>query len=285
MLALRNRLALVLGLWTAATLGPAAAFAVVGPFDGAPTAAHAAVLAVLFTAGALVARLVVGRIRDPAMRLREGLELGGPMAVSAIPLLASFVVFFEVGIDTALALGVGGVVGFLAAFLVGYLADRVVIGRARSASERRVTFAASKRPPSGARLAVAGLGVAAAAVWGALALRHGSALDAFVPAMLGLSQLRPLFRGRVRRRYEITDRGLINRVGHLPWEKFDGFVVTDDALVLHGNVWPFGTVAFDRESVDDLDEVVAALDRHLPRGAGDHEDPSLLDNFRTVLGS
>lgn len=285
MLALRTRLALVLGLWAAATLGPAGAFAVAGPFDGAPTAAHAAVFAGLFTAGALVARLVLGRIPDPATRLRDGLELGGLMAVSAVPLLAAFAVFFAVGIGTALALGVGGVVGFLAAFLVGYLADRVVVRRARSASERRLTFRARKRPPSRLRLAVAGAGVVGAAVWGALALREGPALGAFVPAMLGLSQLRPLLQGRRRRRYEVTDRGLINWIGHLPWEKFDGFAVTDDALVLHGNVWPFGTIAFDRESVDDLDEVVAALDRYLSRGDDDHEDPSLLDNLRTVMGS
>jgi len=68
--------------------------------------------------------------------------------------------------------------------------------------------------------------------------------------------------------------------GHLPWEDFDGYQLTDDDLILYGNIWPFGTVAYDRESVDDLEAVVDALDRYLPQLEGDHEDPSMLDNLR-----
>ena len=93
-----------------------------------------------------------------------------------------------------------------------------------------------------------------------------------------LSRLRP-------RQYEILDAGLVTTFGHLPWEDFDGYHLTDDDLILYGNVWPFGTVAYDRESIDDPEAVVDALDRHLPQIEGDHEDPTAIDNIRQEVFS
>ncbi len=217
MLALRNRLALVLGVWTAATLGPPATYVVAGPFDAAVSPREVAVVAGLFLAGALAARALIGRMDDPATRLREGVELAGLMALPGLTALAAFPLVFVDTAATAVAFGAGGAAGFLTAFLVGYLADRAVIARARDATEHGVTFSAKKRPASRLRLAFAVAGVVGAAVWGAVTIADGPLLAAFVPAMLGLSQLGPLLQGRVRRRYEITDRGLINWIGYLPW--------------------------------------------------------------------
>lgn len=122
-------------------------------------------------------------------------------------------------------------------------------------------------------------------VWAGITITAGPSVLVVVPSLIGLSQLDTLLRGRWRRRYVIADDGIITVFGMLPWENVDAYALTDDALLLYGNAWPFGTVAFDRESVTDLDAVVAALDRRLPQRDGSHEDPSPLDNVRRELGA
>ncbi len=54
------------------------------------------------------------------------------------------------------------------------------------------------------------------------------------------------------------------------WEQFDGYMITDQALVVHRTApWRL-PLYFDRESLDDVDAVVDAIGRHLPRlPAGD----------------
>lgn len=284
--ALRTRLALALGLWTAATVGPPAAYAVGGPFDGTVTPVDVALPAALFAVGVLAARRGLSGMNDPCPRFRDGLELAGLLALPGVVALAAFPLAYARGVTAALPIGAGGAVGFLAAFLVGYLADRRVVARKRARSADRVAWSARKRPGSRYQRPLAGVVVASAAVWGVGVALDGSPVFALVPAIIGVAWLPQLLTGLRRRRYEITDGGLVTQFGHLTWDQFDGFSVSEEALVLHGNVWPFGRLAFDRSSVADEDAVIDALDRHLPRvAAEDSDDPTPLDNLREAGGA
>ena len=285
MVSLVDRLAVLVGMWTVYTAAPPVAYLVGGPFGGSPTAVDWAVIVGLFVIGAAVAKRAVGRVSDPADRFRDGIELGGLMALAACVMFVSVPVGLREGLVAAVPFGVGGVVGFFTAFLVGYTADQAVIDRARSTTDHSLVWSARKRPDAvwvrGLRVvgAVAALGVA----W--LVGTAGGQLLAAFWALVGALQLGLLVQSRRRRRYELVDAGLITVFGHLPWDDFDGYECTDEALLLYGNVWPFGTIAYDRESVDDLDAVLDALDRYLPGLEDGHQDPSVVDGFRELLSA
>lgn len=288
MVALRDRLALLFGLWTASVLAPPVAFALGGPFDGSPTLLDGTVTAGLFVLGGLMARTGLERISDPAERLREGVEMAGGMAVGGVVLFGAAPVAYVYGVVAAVPFGIGGAVGFATGFLIGYVADQAVVARSRASSEFRLEWSAKKRPPSRSRYkrAMDVVGVVTALGMVVFSLTNDLWPYALfwvgMAAVIGRKYL-PLVRRR--RQYELTDDGLIGWVGHIPWEKFDSYSVTEEAVVLNGNVWPFGTLAFDRESIDNADAVIDALDGFLPRQEGSHDDPSPLDNFRQALGS
>lgn len=288
MVALRDRLALLFGLWTASVLAPPVAFALGGPFDGSPTLLDGTVTAGLFVFGGLVARTGLERIGDPAERFREGVEMAGGMAVGGVVLFGAAPVAYVYGVVAAVPFGVGGAVGFVTGLLIGYVADQAVVARSRASSEFRLEWSAKKQPSprSRRRRAIDILGTVLG-FW----MAASTALDRLWPytlfwlaitLLIGREYL-PLLRRR--RQYELTDDGLIGWIGHIPWEKFDSYSVTEEAVVLNGNVWPFGTLAFDRGSIDDADAVIDALDGFLPRQEGSHDDPSPMDNFRQALGS
>ncbi|QRV15513.1 hypothetical protein JMJ58_01015 [Haloterrigena salifodinae] len=267
------------------TFGPLISFATRGPFDGTVTVGDLAVGIGVFAIGTVIARLGLRWIANPAERFRDGIEMAGPMAVAGVVLIAAFPAVPVIGVAGAVPFGVGGAIGGIATFFVGYIGDRAIVARTRAATDHRLVWRAAKRPASRWHRAASGVAIAATIVWAGIAVTDGPLVLAAVPLLLGLSQLETLLRGRWRRRYEITDGGLITVFGMLPWENFDTYALTDDALLLYGNTWPFGTVAFDRESVADLDAVVAALDRRLPEQDGSHENPSPLDNIRQELGA
>lgn len=270
-------------MWTVGTFGPLISFAIRGPFDGTVTVGDLAVGIGVFAVGTVLAGLGLRRVGNPAERFRDGLEMAGPMVGSGVVLLAAFPAGLVVGVTGAVPFTIGGTIGFLAAFLVGYVADRAIVVRTRASTDHRLVWRATKRPASRWRQGVSGVTVAAAIVWVGVTIIAGPSVLVVVPLLIGLSQLDTLLRGRWRRRYEIADDGVITVFGMLSWENFDAYALTDDSLLLYGNAWPFGTVAFDRESVTDLDAVVAALDRRLPQQDGSHEEPSLVDTVRQEL--
>ena len=285
MVSLADRLAVLLGSWTVCTIAPPLSYGAGGPFDGSVAAVDGGIVVALAVAGVVGARVAIERGPDPAERFREGLALGGPMALAAIVMFVSLPVGLVEGLVAAAPFGVGGVLGFFLAFLVGFLADRTVVARSRAATDHRLVWTAKKRPDAVwlRGLRVVGAVVALVVAW--LVGTAGGQLLAAFWALVGLLQLGLLVVSRRRRQYELVDAGLITAFGYLPWAEFDGYETTDEALLLYGNVWPFGTIAYDRASVDDLDAVVEALDRYLPREEEAHQDPSVVDAFRELLSS
>ena len=280
-----GRLAALLGMWTACTAAPPVAYLVGGPFDGGLTAVDAGVVVGLFAVGAGGAAVGCRRLADPATRFRDGTELGGLLGLAGATMIAAFPVSLTAGLVAAVPFGVGGAAGFLTAFLVGYVADRTVVDRSRAASDHRLVWRATKRPEAtwvrGLRVG----GAVAAFVVAVLVGTAGGRLLAAFWALVGLFLFGHLVASQRHRRYELVDDGLITAFGFLPWSQFDAFEPTDDALLLYGSVWPFGTIAYDRASIDDPEAVVEALDRYLPRQEADHQDPSVVDRFRELLSS
>lgn len=284
MLALRTRLALLLGCWTAVTVGPPVAWVAVGPFGGGLVPAHLVAPVALLVVGFWFARLGLAQVEDPADLLRDGLGLAGPMSLSGVPLVGGILLTFS-DLVSGTAIAAGGAAGFLGAFLAGFVADRAVLARRRG--EGALRFSARKPAASRPRRAIAAVGLLGGAVWAALELSAGDLTMAVVPVMLGLGQVPPLVRHWRTRSYEVTDAGLVAWSGHLQWADFDGVAVTDDRIELQGTVWPFGSLAWDRDSIANDAAVVAAFERHLPRVEPDRErdDPSPLDNLRQAFGS
>jgi len=284
MASLRTRLALLLGCWTAVSLGPAAGWFLLGPVDAGLAPTYLGLLVALFVAGVSLARVGVARVEDPALLLRDGLGLAGLMALSGVPLVGGILLTF-VDVVTGATVAVGGAASFLAAFLVGFVADRAVLARRRG--EDALGFRATKPPRSRSRRTLAAAGVVGGAVWAALELSAGDLTMAVVPGLLLIGQVPPLVRHWRTRSYAITDAGLVAWSGHLEWSNFDGVAVTDDRIELQGTVWPFGSLAWDRDSIANDEAVLAALESHLPRVEPDRErdEPSPLDNLRQAFGS
>jgi len=285
MRSLVGRLAALLGAWTACTAAPPVAYLVGGPFDGVVTVADAGIVVGLFGLGAIGGAVGCRRLADPAERFRDGTELGGLLGLAGVVMIASFPVSLADGIIAAAPFGIGGVAGFLAAFLVGYVADRAVVERSRAATDHRLVWRARKRPEA---TWVRGLRVVGAAAAVGVALLVGTAggrLLAAFWALVGGLLVAHLVASQRRRRYELVDAGLITAFGFLPWAQFDGYEYTDEALVLYGSVWPFGTIAYDRASIDDPEAVLDALDRYLPQGEDTHREPSVVDGVRELLSS
>ena len=280
MRSLRDRLAVLFGVVAVCVAVPPLWYVIGGPFGGAVTVVDAGLAVGLFVVVTAGSKLALLGVDDPARRFRKGVEYGGLIAVAGFVPLVGFVVAPMNGLVAAVPFGVGWALGIAAAFLVGYVADRAIIRRSRAETDTRLVWSAKRRPERGrVRLLQIATGVVASGfvVWN---VSNGNPGMALLWILIGgiqfvqdLSRLRP-------RQYEILDVGLVMTFGHLPWEDFDGYHLTDDDLILYGNVWPFGTVAFDRESVDNLEAVVDALDCHLPQIEGDHEDPSPIDNIR-----
>jgi len=281
---LRDRLAVLFGVWACCVFAPPLSFELGGPFDGSVTVVDAGLIGGLLGLGTLGAKVGLQRVDDPARRFRKGGELAGVLGVAGIVLLAAFGVSYTHGFVAAIPFGVGGAVGFGLAFLIAYVADRAIVVRSRAETDSRLTWSAKRRPETGrirylqTVTAVVAVGLV---IWN---ISNGTPKFALLWVLIGGLQFGDdIVRKLHRRRYEILDAGLVTTFGHLPWEDFDGYRLTDDELVLHGNVWPFGTVAYDRESVDDLDAVVDALDRYLPRLESDHDEPSVIGSLRREI--
>ena len=255
MRSLDDRLAVLFGVWTACTVAPPLPYLLEGPFAGSLTLAAGALPVGLFMVSAGGGKLAVGRIADPAERFRDGIELGGPMLLASVVMFLSLPVGLIHNITAAGPFGVGGVVGFFTAFLVGYAADQTVIARARIATDYHLRWSATTRPDAIWVRVMRVVGAVAALVVAALVGTAGGQLLAAFWALMGVLQFGLLVQSGRRRQYELIDAGLVTAFGHLPWSQFDGYELSDDALLLYGNAWPFGTIAYDRDSIQDLKAV------------------------------
>lgn len=285
MRSLVGRLSALLGVWTACTVAPPLLYVADGSFDGGLTAVDVGIVVGLFAVGAGGAAVGLPRLVDPAERFRTGTELGGLLGLAGATMIAAFPVSLTDGLVAAAPFGVSGAAGFLAAVLVGYVADRRVVERSRAATDHRLVWRATKRPEATWVRGLRVTGATAAFVVAVLVGTAGGRLLAAFWALVGLLLFGHLVASQRHRRYEFVDDGLITAFGFLPWSTFDGYEPTEEALLLYGNVWPFGTIAYDRASVDDPEAVLDALDRYLPRQEGAHRDPSAVDGFRELLSS
>ena len=285
MVSLRGRLSVLFGLWTVGTAAPPVSYFVSGPFTGAFGGADAAIIAGLFAGGVVLA--AVGLPTSPALadRFRAGIELGLPMLLAAGMLLAALPISIFQGVLPALPFAIGGTLGFLAAFLVGYGADQAVIARSRATTDHQLTWSAKKvQEATWFRLlrvsSIFATFAVAIVVWTA-----GGPLLSVFWAIVGVLQIGLLVLSRWRRQYELIDDGMVSVFGYLRWEQFEGYELTDDALVLYGTVWPFETIAYDRQSIGDLEAVCEMLDRYLPQTTEPKSDRTLAEQFRRLLSS
>ena len=281
MTGVRDRLAILFGIWAVCVVVPPLQYLLGGPFDGSVTVTDAGLAVGLFVVATGSAKLGLQRVDDPARRFRKGIVPAGTLTLAGFVPLVGFVVAPMDRLVAAVPFGVGWIVGCISAFLIGYVADRAIVVESRDETDSPLTWSAKRRPKTGwihyfqTGTAIVALGLV---VWN---LYIGVPAAALLWLLIGGFQfVQDIGRKFHRRQYEILDAGLVTTFGHLPWEDFDGYQFTDDDLILYSNVWPFGTVAYDRESVDDLEAVVDALDRYLPQIEGDHQEPSMLDNIR-----
>lgn len=174
------------------------------------------------------------------------------------------------GLSPAQFLATPATVGLLA-FLPGLFV--VIVGdlhRNRTMFENATVHAEfeSLPAPRSRRLQLAGgaFVVLSGVGGGALLLVVGGDPGAFaslVTAMGGLSTL--IAAKDAEREVAVTDAGLKVQMQVHDWDTFSDYEVTDDALVLERPKRRHSTFKFDREDVENLDDVEAALKRYLPR--------------------
>ena len=285
MVSLRGRLSVFFGLWAVGTAAPPVSYIVSGLFTGTAGGVDAVIIAGLFGAGTLAAGVWLPSGPELAERFRAGVELGVPMLLAAGTLLAALPISIRIGVVPALPFALGGTLGVFAAFVVGYAADQAVIARSRASTDRRLVWQARKRPEATWFQAMRGGGILAAFGVAVLVWLAGGLLLAVFWAIVGCLQVGLLLLSRRRRQYELTDDGLITVFGYLPWEEFEGYELIDDALLLYGSVWPFGTIAYDRESIDAIETVSEELDQQLPELTEPDHDRTVVEQFRRLLSS
>ena len=245
-LALGAALAVPLAALLAAVLG-------VGLLDPAPLAAAAV---------ALLAGVSAGSLRPEAAVAVGGSELRG--ALVAVPLAG---VVLAVGLDVAGLAPGAATAGWvlLPAALFGALAA-VASGNAHSRAERddpRLEWVAAP-PPSVRRhwrLALAGAGLALVVV--ALA---GSLVESALGPLSGVGVALVVAGARAGRyrRFTAHESGLGTRAGAgyartlVPWDRFDGYRLTDDAVLLQRDTPLRPPLRCDRADVD-TDAVTAVL--------------------------
>lgn len=276
------RFGLVAGIYVAALLSPAlvlvvgqrleltSRFAVLGTLGAVGTVLTAAVARAVSRWGELV-----GWFDSAWVAVLLPVVGAVPMALylfDAFLFLALTVTDLQADSVATLVGFVGFLLGIAAASLGSFL---VLMGRTRLAhatvDDTEVTAEWTAGWPRRARLrlmtgalAVAGL-LAGLAIW---QLGWWVAPTVFTSGMVLVIVLRSVVEERT---YRATSPGLEQcRAGRwfsprrlVPWSRFDGFSVTDDAVVLHRDV-PHVDVRCRRYLVDD-EAVVAALEAHLDR--------------------
>lgn len=284
MVSLRRRLSVLFGLWAVGTAGPPAGYLANGLFTGAVGGEEAVIVAGFFLLGTTAA--AVGLPTEGlAERFRAGTELGLPMLLAAGTLLAALPISILWGVLPAVPFALGGTLGFLAAFLIGFLADQTIVDRSRATSDQQLRWKAKKRPEAQWFRAMRFVGIVAAFGVAVLVWEAGAPLLAGFWLLMSVLQAVLAVLSRRRRQYEFTDAGLLTAFGHLPWDEFRGYELTETALVLYGTRWPFKMIAYDRQSIDELDAVCEMVDQRLPEKPGELAELSVVEQFRRLLSS
>jgi hypothetical protein len=228
-----------------------------------------AVVTVVTVGGGLSARRVPGlAVRLGGSRLR--------WAVPALPILLAALAAALDGLglltltegDFVLAVFGGG-----AAVVVGL----VIVSMARTRRVQAVVADATVEAtwqaswPNRERRLLLGTGVFVL-VAGTAALVVGVAIERSWVRLLGnVAIVVGILVGMVgqERTYRATDRGLVIQLPVarrlVPWPEFRAFRVTDEAVVLDRTRPLSPGLRFERDDIDDVDEVVAALSCHLDR--------------------
>ena len=260
----------VAGVYAAALVAPLVV-AVGARYLTGPATLYSLFLAVALGVTIAVA-FVVHRQRGLAERLgadrRRWLPAVTPLAVVALAGGIVITVGSPSAVDAVLGV-VAGAGGFVLGSGLGVMAGsryaRAVTGRASEQTTWRAGWSDRRKEP------LKGLAVAAV-VGSVLALIAGIAFDMTLLrtiAQLLVPVAASLYTVGQSRRFTATAAGLeeqlpVARRLH-EWEAFEGYVLAEDAIVLHRRApWRL-PVILARDELDDEDAVLAALDRALPR--------------------
>ena len=231
----------------------------------------------LFAAGGLVGATVGYVATDAASDLAASLgNLRGGLVLVAVPVAYVWpLVTRPPGLDPlAFFLHPAGV-GLLAV-PVGFVTVLVAYEHLRRREREDVTvlaeFAARPSPRRRKILVVASLVPLCfvLVVFGALFLWTDDSPDStilFTTIAGSLSAVLPALQGE--RDVELGDEGVVLQGRVLDWSSFDGAEFTDEALVLYRSEWFQGRQAFDREDIENEDEVRSTLDRYLDYSSPD----------------
>jgi hypothetical protein len=265
--------ALVVGIYAAVVVVPLALAWLTGVLSGAGTLYVTA----LGFGVAVVAGVAVGVRRVPGLAYRLGATrrrwslLLAPLAVAAVAGATRVAVAPEASREVTAISSLAAAAGGL---FLGTVLATMARTRYTKAVEDRVGTDAEWRgawPPSRRRL-TRGVGVLAS-VAGIGAFGVSIAVSAFPLRPLGQLLLPGgivLFMfGQNPRTYRATAAGLVRQLPAnrelYDWDRFEGFTVAEDAVVVHFRApWRFPVIC-DRESLDGEDQVVDALSAHLPR--------------------
>jgi len=261
--------ALVGGLYAAALVAPLAVLA--APLPSGPGVQYAALLAV---SGAVTAAVAAALRRTAGLPARLGASPRRflPAALSPVVGAAGYGVVLAAGgeptgADTALlVLTVGGglVVGGLLAPMADSRYAKAVVDAAETHAEWRAPWPGHRRRAARrAGIGVFALGVALFLIGGVLdrwLVRAAGQVGAPLGAVLVTFGRSRTYRGTSA---GLEVRGPVRR--HLfSWEDFEGYAVTEEAVILYPRrPWRL-PVYCDRDALD-TDAVVGALDRYLPR--------------------
>jgi hypothetical protein len=187
--------------------------------------------------------------------------------LALVPPVAAFGWFVSRAVDAdvvewAYAVGAVAVLPAVGALLFA----REVRLRARTERVRELARFEARSPPSTRR----GVVVAYAVLFGGVLFVGGALV--FLSGVESVGTLAPALGGGAagiagidgEREVRITDEGV--RIGRVfrEWDGLSGYAVTDEALVLRRPGWR-RSLRFDRDDVEDLEDVERALGRYLPR--------------------
>lgn len=262
--------ALVAGLYAGVLVAPVATAAVARTV-GDPAMLYLVLLAGITLVTAVTA-VAVRRIRGLPERLGGTRVRWLPAVVAPAAVVVAGVVLVTVdgyaSIDGPLGV-VAGVGGFTTGGALGIMArsryTKAITGAVESQATWRASWPDRRRRPLWLLgiAAVAGglLALVAQLVWRHTVLRILGQLLVPVGAIV--------FTVGQARTYRATSAGLEEQMPAARtlyrWDRFEGYAVDDDAIVLHRREpWRFSVVCA-RADLDDGEGVVAALDRYLPR--------------------
>jgi len=111
MTGVRDRLAVLFGIWAVCVVVPPLQYLLAGPFDGAVTLVDAGLAGGLFGLATAAGKLGLRRVDDPARRFRKGIVPAGTLAIAGFVPIIGFVLAPLDQLVAAVPFGVGWAVG------------------------------------------------------------------------------------------------------------------------------------------------------------------------------